>query len=273
MIKKILFSIVTAAMAIAPNAFAATTQDFLTLDGLSNNTYTVGSTFNAKLSFTLTGSDTVQSIKWEILNSANQAVLPFECQDVSPDFLTAGTYATEFTGHTIGGSQGTWKIRVSTYGVAVPGANNNCTGTPVNTRTYSNVLTLTNDNSSGNVINNTGNSNSGSSSSGILGQICNIMPSLWFCNGSSPVPTPTPTPTATPVPTPTVNPKCATIAPYLMAAPYTYSSLGVQLQSALLLDNPYSIPALKPGSHVTMGFNGVQTHAATAAYMSMYHCN
>lgn len=155
-----LASVVAFASLLLPaSAFAATTQTFLTLDGLSNNTYTVGSTFNAKLSFDLTGNDTLQSIKWEILNANNQPVLPFECQDVDPDFLTAGSYATEFVGHSMGGSQGTWKIRVSTYGVSVPGANNNCTGTPVSTRTYNSVLTLTNDNSSGTVINNTGTGN------------------------------------------------------------------------------------------------------------------
>src|ERR1700687_3085862 len=121
---------VVAMLGFATPAFAATTQTFLTLDGLSNNTYTVGSSFNAKLSFDLgtAPNDTLQSIKWEILNGSNNPVLPFECQDVTPDFLTDGSFAAEFTGSTLGGSQGTWRVRVSTYGVAVPGANNNCTG-------------------------------------------------------------------------------------------------------------------------------------------------
>ena len=274
MIKNKIVGAVAAAMLLLPLlASAATTQTFLTLDGVSNNTYTVGSTFNAKLSFDLTGTDTLQSIKWEILNASNQAVLPFECQDVDPDFLTAGSYATEFAGHTLGGSQGTWKIRVSTYGVAVPGANNNCTGVPVNTRTYNNVLTLTNDNSSGTVINNTG------SGSGTSAGNSNTIPA-WFtlylqsqCTASGGTWSGGVCTHPAPVPIPTGNAaKCAAIASYLGAAPYTYSSLGVQLQSALLLDNPMSIPALHAGATIPMGYFGVQTHAALAAYQAMYHC-
>lgn len=195
------FGIVGPAL-LASSAFAATNQTFLTLDGLSNNTYTVGSTFNARLSFDLTGNDTLQSVKWEILNAANQPVLPFECQDVDPDFLTAGSYVAEFVGHTMGGSQGTWKVRVSTYGVAVPGANNNCTGVPVSTRTYNNVLTLTNDNSSGTIINNTG---SGTGSTGtpapgtwqaaiaaINAQIAQLI--ALMAHPTTPAPAPTPVP-------------------------------------------------------------------------------
>lgn len=77
----------------------------------------------------------------------------------------------------------------------------------------------------------------------------------------------------TPAPTPAPSEKCDAIKPYLSAPAGTYSAAGVQLQSALLLDNPYSIPALKPGSRVPMGFRGVQTEAALSAYMATYHCN
>lgn len=78
---------------------------------------------------------------------------------------------------------------------------------------------------------------------------------------------------ATTTPVVTVSPKCEAIAPFLGATPYAYSSVGVQLQSALLLDNPYSIPLLQAGSTVQMGYFGVQTHAALATYTATYHCN
>lgn len=74
-------------------------------------------------------------------------------------------------------------------------------------------------------------------------------------------------------PAPTASPKCAAIAPYLSAQTGTYSPMGVQLQSALLLDNPNSIPALAAGSSIPMGYRGVQTNAALAVYNSNYHCN
>lgn len=85
-------------------------------------------------------------------------------------------------------------------------------------------------------------------------------------NGTACTPKPVP-------PAPTASPKCALIAPFLGATPYAYSSLGVQLQSALLLDNPNSIPLLAAGSTIPMGYFGVQTHAALAAYNATYHCN
>ena len=66
--------------------------------------------------------------------------------------------------------------------------------------------------------------------------------------------------------------KCDAIAAYRGAPAGTYSAAGVQLQSALLLDNPYSIPALKPGASIPMGYRGPQTEAALAAYLAMYQC-
>lgn len=74
-------------------------------------------------------------------------------------------------------------------------------------------------------------------------------------------------------PTPAVNPKCTLIAPFLGATPFAYSAMGIQLQSALLLDNPYSIPLLAAGSKVTQGYFGTQTHAALANYNNAYSCH
>lgn len=73
-------------------------------------------------------------------------------------------------------------------------------------------------------------------------------------------------------PAPTVNPKCTLIAPYLSAPQGVSSPLGSQLQSALLLDNPYSIKALAVGSTVPMGFYGPQTAEALRAYKAAYSC-
>lgn len=67
--------------------------------------------------------------------------------------------------------------------------------------------------------------------------------------------------------------KCDLIKPYLSATEYAYSPMGIQLQSALLLDNPYSIPALAAGSTVKQGYFGPQTHAALSAYMSANKCS
>lgn len=74
-------------------------------------------------------------------------------------------------------------------------------------------------------------------------------------------------------PAPASNAKCDAIAPFKNAPAGTYSAQGVQLQSALLLDNPYAIPALKPGSSVPMGYRGPQTEAALSAYLAVNHCN
>lgn len=80
-------------------------------------------------------------------------------------------------------------------------------------------------------------------------------------------------PTPAPAPAPAGNAaKCAMVAPFLGAGSYTYSSLGVQLQSVLLLDNPNSIPALHAGATIPMGYFGPQTHAALSAYDDKYGC-
>lgn len=81
-----------------------------------------------------------------------------------------------------------------------------------------------------------------------------------------------PAPVVPPVVVPTVNPKCTLIAPFLGAPSGTYSAAGTQLQSVLLLDNPYSIPALRPGSNIPQGFRGVQTEAALSSYLTTYSC-
>lgn len=73
-------------------------------------------------------------------------------------------------------------------------------------------------------------------------------------------------------PAPTGDAKCVAIQPFLSAPGGTYSAAGVQLQSSLLLDNPYAIPALKPGSSVPMGFRGPQTEAALSQYLALHHC-
>lgn len=75
-------------------------------------------------------------------------------------------------------------------------------------------------------------------------------------------------------PAPTGNAaKCAAIAAYVNAPANTYSPTGVQLQSALLLDNPNSIPALAAGATIPMGYFGPQTHAALYAYQNTYGCH
>lgn len=252
-------------LALPVAASASTTQTFLTLDGLSNNTYTVGSSVNAKLSFDLTGASTLQSIKWEILNASNQPVLPFECQDVDPDFLTAGSYAAEFSMNTIGGSQGTWKIRVSTYGAAVPGANNNCTGTPDNTKTYSNVLTLTNDNSSGTVINNTG----GGSGTGSTGTTGGVFGFTSFADFVAALKTALGIGTTT---TPPATGVCAQLAQ--LDGSVAMGSVGPSVTNlqVFLIAHGGSIPAIQMNG-AAYGYFGSQTQGALFQVKSLNGCN
>jgi hypothetical protein len=74
-------------------------------------------------------------------------------------------------------------------------------------------------------------------------------------------------------PAPVASTKCAAIAPFKFAPAGTYSDVGVQLQATLLADNPNSIPALKAGSTVPMGYRGPQTENALSMYNAKHACN
>lgn len=263
--KVIKFAVVAAIVApalMATAAFASTTQTFLTLDGQTTATIQAGDSVDGVLTFNNTGNSTVQSLKVEIPSSQ----FPPTCLNVS-DQNSTGTHTVAFPVSTIGATEGTWDVRITTYGIPVnqTGANNNCDGTigVSNTHTFNNVLTLTQSQSSGNNANNTGSGSTGTSGSGNSNSDAIAAILAWIKAQSNPT-TPAPTGNAA---------KCAIVAPFRGAASYAYSPMGVQLQSALLLDNPYSIPLLAAGSSVVQGYFGVQTHAALANYDQHYGCN
>lgn len=248
-----------AMLAAATPALAATTQTFLTLDGQTTATIQAGDSVDGVLTFNNTGVSTVQSVKVEIPGSG----FPGTCLNVS-DQNAPGTHTVAIPVTTTGATEGTWNVKLTTYGINsnVTGANNNCDGTigVSNTHTFTNVLTLTQAQSSGTNANNTGtgstNTTSGSSDHDAIAAIL-----AWIKAQT----------TGTPA---TGNAaKCAAIAPYRSATPYAYTSVGVQLQSALLLDDPNSIPALHAGATIPMGYFGPQSHAALAAYDSKYSCH
>lgn len=255
--KLVLGAVIVAPALIAGVAFAATTQTYLTLDAQTTSTIQAGDSVDGVLTFNNTGNSTVQSLKVEIPNSQ----FPPTCINVS-DQNSTGTHTVAFPVSTTGATEGTYDVRVTTYGIPVnqTGANNNCDGTigVSNTHTFNNVLTLTQSQSTGDNSNNTG-----TGSTGGTGSTNNQAPAwftAWLATQSHTGGT-------------TNTAKCDIVKPFLGATPYAYSSLGVQLQSALLLDNPLSIPALHAGATIPMGYFGVQTHAALAAYDAMYNCN
>lgn len=251
-----------AMLASAAPAFAATTQTFLTLDGQTTATIQAGDSVDGVLTFNNTGVSTVQSVKVEIPGSG----FPGTCIN-NADQNASGTHTVALPVTTTGATEGTWNVKLTTYGVNsnLTGANNNCDGTigVQTTHTFNNVLTLTQSQSTGGNANNTGSgSTGGTSGSSTDNAIAAIL--AWINAQTHP---------STPPPATGNAAKCAAIAPFLGAQPYAYSSVGVQLQSALLLDNPNSIPLLAAGATIPMGYFGVQTHAALAQYQSVYQCH
>lgn len=261
-------------------ASAATSITFINFPNSGPNaTIAAGDSVDTKVTFDLTGSSELESMSLQIVdNSGNNIGMPETCFDVS-DRVVAGTFTRIGNFDTTGGTEGTFGIRVRGYGVTGPGTDNNCGGTVNDNQFFSNRLTLTEDQNTGGNANNTGGTFGGSG-----GSSASNTPPSWFAlylqaqclsgggtwNGGAlscihPVAT---------APAPTGNAaKCAMIAPYVNAPANTYSSVGTQLQSVLLLDNPFSIPALAAGATIPMGYFGPQTHQALAMYNQKYGCN
>lgn len=78
----------------------------------------------------------------------------------------------------------------------------------------------------------------------------------------------------TPAPTtPAPSTKCAELTAKTVGTSYgIYNDANVSLQGYLLSNNPNSIPALKAGSTVPMGFYGNQTANAVAAFKATNSC-
>jgi hypothetical protein len=146
-------------------ASAATTQTFLALDGQTTATIGAGDSVDGVLTFNLTGNSTVQSVKVEVPNSGFAGA----CINVEPNQNSTGTHTVALPISTVGATEGTYDVKLTAYGIQSnqTGANNNCDGTigVSNAHTFTNVLTLTAQQSSGGNANNTG----GGSSSGGTG--------------------------------------------------------------------------------------------------------
>lgn len=283
---------IAAPLFIAGTALAATNITFVTLNGGPNATIPLGQTAQANVTYNLTGGTDSESMSWQIVDNAGNAALPPTCIDIS-DRTTAGTYNTSFPIGTGGQTEGTWRIRVKSYGDNSVGVDNQCNPNDLNdTFTTSEILTISSPTDSTTQTGNpfTGNSNgfcalfpascingnSGLTNNTGFGLFGSTGLSLSIFCSQNPLLCGISPPTGPP-PSSANAAKCALVTPYLNAPPYMYSATGTQLQSALLLDNPHSIPALDnslhPNGTVPMGFFGIQTHAALSTYMSMYHCN
>lgn len=249
-------------LALPVAASASTNLTFLTLNGAANATVAAGDSLDAKITYNISSGSDVESAKWEIIGSG----LPPVCVDLVPDHLNSGTFVSQFPIDTQGATEGTWSVKVSAYGIGGTGADNNCGGSVNDTMTFSNVLTLTAEETAGNVANNTqhGGTSGGSGTTGVSAQIAALSAAIQaFIASLHSTTTPPVTGNAA---------KCDVVRPYLGAQPFAYSSVGVQLQSALLLDDPTSIPALKAGATIPMGYFGPQTHAALTNFSSKYGC-
>lgn len=262
-----------AAFAFPVFASAAVDITFLTVDGAANTTVDEGDSVTAKVTYEIDSSTDVESISWELVGSD----LPMQCENVSDD-ITNGTHTSTFEIDTNGASEGTWDVRIRTFGDNGANASNLCeTSDESDDETFGDRITVvddTDDNQNGGNGGN-GNNNNGGSQPSWLTAFQNALVNIQLqvaCMGTGGTWTGSAC-TPKPVVVSGNAAKCAAIAPYLSAPSYTYSSLGTQLQSALLLDNPFSIPALQPGSTVPMGYRGNQTNAALNAYNSHYGCN
>lgn len=294
--------VIAPALMLAGTAFAATNIQQVEINGSNAATVPLGQTAQANVNFQLTGGTDAESMSWQIVDNTGNASLQPVCVDTA-DHIGSGTFNVSFPIGTGGQTEGTFSVRVKSYGDNGTGVDNQCNAGDLNdTFTQNDVLTITSPTDSTTVTgspftgnstdfcalfpgscNNANNSLNGGLTNntgfGLLGTnglslpiFCQLNPVLCGITGTNGSNNNNNNNNGNTPPANSNAAKCSLIQPLESAQPYAYSSLGTQLQSALLLDNPFSIPALKPGSVVPMGFFGVQTHAALSAYLAMYHC-
>ncbi len=259
------------AMILPLAASASTTMNFLTLNDLPNVTVDQGSTLDAKINLDLTSPSTVQSVKWELIGSG----LPPVCVNVD-DINTSGTFVVNFPVDTAGATQGTWDFRATTYGDIPPASNNNCNGTEGTNviHDFMDQVTLTQNLSTGSVINSTGHgSGSGTGSVSAIDQLTALVTQLAAqvscitTGGTFAANVCTHAPTSTP----NTSTVCTQLNGFLAnAMAGTRSPANIKLQG-FLLEQGMSIPALAAGA--SFGFDGPQTQAAVVAFETQNHCN
>lgn len=243
------------ALGLAMPANAAVVITHLTVNNATNVTVEEGDVVEAGVTYTATNSTDAESYSWELVGSG----LPKTCVD-TVDTITNSTFTRSFDIDMTGASEGTWDVKISAYGDDGPNVSNLCeVGDQIDSMTFGDRITVTdqiNDNQSGGNDTGTG----GTTNSLSKSTFCSWFPQ--WCNTNAPT-APTVSSNAT---------KCNTVSPFLSAPKLAYSSTGVQLQSALLLDNPNSIPALAAGATIPMGYRGPQTTAALQNFSNQYGC-
>lgn len=253
--------VAAAAMILPASAFAATNNTFLTFPNSGPNaTIAAGDAVDTKVTFDLTGSSELESMSLQIVdNAGNNIGMPETCFDVA-DRVVAGTFTRVGNFDTTGGTEGTFGIRVRSYGVTGPGTDNNCGGTVTSNDYFSNRLTLTEGQNSGGNANNTGGGSG--NTSGSPSQTSVLAAILAWIQGHSG--------SGTPAPAPAPSTACATLNTKLLGTmDNTYNSANVMLQGYLLSEGE-SIPALAAGA--SFGYKGPQTNAALSHFKAAHQC-
>lgn len=267
--KKLLIGAATAlAFALPLSAMAAVNvQDIGTLvNGATSATVAAGESFELTFTADATLGDEIEYVRARARDENNH-ILSTTCTNVGRKTgddveMTADVSTPSDT------PQGNIDVLISVYGDAGVAQHNGCTGSSLDSFTFQNIVHV-------------GDNTTEGQSNGNGGGTSNSAPPSWFslylqaqCVGGGGTWTAASLSCTHPsAPAPTGNAaKCAAISPYLSAPKSTYSSTGVQLQSALLLDNPNSIPLLAAGATIPMGYRGPQTTAALQAFSNVYGC-
>ena len=242
MFKKIAVSLSTLAMVVAPAAtFAAVNTTHLTLDGKTNITVSEGDVVEAVVTYDITSNDDVESLRWEIIGSG----LPSTPVNI-PDRINSGTFTATFPIDTTGASEGTWDVRVTLFGTNGSGANQNGTLPGVDTQTFTNRITITDDEDGVG----SGNDEDNSPWATILASLQAILAKL-----SNPVPPPAP-----------VDPLCTQFN--MAKAGTAFGMSGAAGLQNFLISNGYSHII----TYGATGYWGTQTQTAVMMFQSAHNC-
>lgn len=168
MIKNSIKGLIVAGLVFASGAAMASTNiQFLTFPGSGSSITTeAGNDVNARVTTQLTGGSELESMSFQAVdNMGNDIGMPELCKDIA-NRIVAGTYLVSSPFETEGSTEGTFGVRVRTYGLVGPGVDNNCGGATTDNQYFSNRLTLTENLNTGPVANNTGSGTTGASTGG-----------------------------------------------------------------------------------------------------------
>jgi hypothetical protein len=239
-------------------AIAATNLTFLTVDGGTNATVTEGSTVEAKVTFDTTASTDLESMAWELVGSG----LPKTCVDVA-DRISDGTFTSSFDVDTTGASEGTWDVRITTYGDDGADASNLCEASDqTDSQVFTDRITVVDSNND----NQDNNNNTGSHNQSALEKAIAALTALIAKLGTGGAPA-----TTTPPTTSTACTEYSSLSMGLSQGSDTRPGGRVgQLQSFLMYKG-FSIPLLS-ANQAPYGYFGVQTQAAVFSFVMANHC-